>query len=233
MVHSTTHVANAHLHKRLPYDTLRDFATVSLLSAQTSALVVHPSLPVKSVKDFIALNRARPGDILYASSGNGSAPHMAMALFISMTGIKPVHLPYKGGAAQVTALISGEAHASISAISVVIAHVRSQRLRALGVNSLQRSATMPDVPTIAESAVPGYDMTSWVAVFAPAGTPGPIVERLNAEINKALALPGVRQSLASQALDPWITTQQEAETRIRTDYEKYAKLIKLTGAQLE
>jgi tripartite-type tricarboxylate transporter receptor subunit TctC len=233
MVHSTSHVANAHLYKTLPYDTARDFATVGLLAATTSALVVHPSLPVKSVREFIALNRARPGEILYGTSGNGSAPHMAMALLASMTGIKPVHVPYKGGAAQVTSLISGEAPVAISGISVVINHIKTGKLRALGVTSTQRTPTLPDVPTIAEAGVPGYDMNTWIAAFAPANTPAPVIDRLNAEINKALKWPDVSQRLASQALDPWITTPGQADARIKADLEKYARLTRLTGAQAE
>jgi tripartite-type tricarboxylate transporter receptor subunit TctC len=233
MVHSTTHLGNAHLYKKLQYDTLKDFAPVGLLAAQPGALVVHPSLPVKSVKEFVALARARPGQINYSSSGNGSAPHLSMALFESMSGIKLVHIPYKGGAPQVTALVSGETQASLGTISTVVAQVKAGRLRALGVSSAQRSGTMPDVPTIAESGVPGYEMNPWIAVFAPAGTPREIVVRLNTEINKALKTPEVSKNLSSQALDPWFGTPEEFAARIKTDYEKYGKLIQLTGAKID
>jgi len=233
MVHSTTHVGNASLYRKLPYDTLKDFSGIALMAAQPGALTVHPALPVKTVREFIDLAKSRPGSINYSSSGNGSAPHMSMALLVSMTGIKIVHVPYKGGAPQVTALVSGETQASLATISTVLTHVNSKRLRALGVSSATRSGVLPDVPTIAESGVPGYEMNPWIAVFAPAGTPKEIVSRLNAEVNKALKHPEVSKSLANQALDPWLGTPEDFEARLKADYEKYAKLVKLTGATIE
>lgn len=233
MIHSTTHLGNAHLYKKLPYDTLKDFTGVGLLSAQPGVLTVHPSLPVKSVKEFIALAKARPGQILYSSSGNGSAPHLQMALLISMTGINITHVPYKGGVPQVAALVSGETQASFATISTVIAHIRAGKLRPLGVGSAKPSKTLPGVPTISDSGVPGYEMAPWIGVFAPAGTPKPIIDRLNAEINKALAQPDIVQKLENQALDPSPSTTEEFNARIKADYEKYAKLIKLTGAKIE
>ncbi len=233
MVHSTSHVGNAHLYKKLPYDTLKDFMGVALLAAQPGALTVHPSLPVKNVREFIALAKKSPGTINYSSSGNGSAPHLSMALLVAMTGIKLVHVPYKGGAPQVTALVSGETQASLATVSTVLVHIQSGRLRALGVSSAKRSGVLPDVPTIAESGVPGYEMSPWIGVFTPAGTSKDIVNRLNGEINKALKTPEVSQLLASQALDALGSTPEEFDARIRADYDKYAKLIKLTGAQVD
>lgn len=233
MVHSTTHVGNAHLYKKLPYDTLKDFTGVGLLSGQPGALTVHPSLPAKSVKEFIALARSRPGQVLYSSSGNGSAPHLSMALLISMTGIDLIHIPYKGGVPQVTALVAGEAQASLATISTVLHHIRAGKLRALGVSSAKSSPALPGVPTIGESGVAGYEMSPWIAVFAPAGTPRPIVDRLNAEINKALASRDIQEKLGSQALDPWPTTPEEMNRQLKVDYEKYGKLIQLTGAKIE
>ena len=233
MVHSTTHVGNATIYKKLPYDTLRDFVGVALLAAQPGALTVHPSLPAKTVREFIALAKSRPGQINYSSSGNGSAPHLSMALLVSMTGIKLVHIPYKGGGPQVTALMSGETQASLATISTVLTHINAGRLRALGVSSANRSGVLPGIPTIAESGVPGYEMNPWIAVFAPAGTPKDIINRLNTEINKALKLPDVNQSLANQAVDPWMGTPEEFDARLKLDYEKYARLINLTGAKIE
>lgn len=233
MVHSTTHLGNAHLYKKLPYDTLQDFTGVSLLASQPGALTVHPSLPVKSVKEFIALAKARPGEILYSSSGNGSAPHLSMALFISMTGINIVHVPYRGGAPQVTALVAGEAQASLATVSTVIHHLRAGRLRALGVNSSKRVGVLPDVPTIAEAGVPGYEMSPWIGVFAPAGTPRPIIDRLNAEIAKALRMPDVAQKLSNLALEPLLASTDEVNARIKADYDKYGKLVRLSGAKIE
>jgi tripartite-type tricarboxylate transporter receptor subunit TctC len=233
MVHSTSHVGNAHLYKKLAYDTLKDFTGVALLAAQPGALTVHPSLPVKTVKDFIALAKARPGTVNYSSSGNGSAPHLSMALLVSMTGIDVVHVPYKGGAPQVTALVSGETQASLATVSTVLVHVQSGRLRALGVSSAKRSGTMPEVPTIAEAGVPGYEMSPWIGVFLPAAAPKELIARLNTEINKALKAPDVSNLLASNALDALGGTPEEFDTRIKSDYEKYGKLIKLTGARVD
>jgi len=233
MVHSTSHVGNAHLYKKLPYDTLKDFTGVALLAAQPGALTIHPSLPVKTVKEFIALAKARPGTINYSSSGNGSAPHLSMELLVAMTGIKIVHVPYKGGAPQVTALVSGETQASLATVSTVLVHVQSGRLRALGVSSAKRTATMPDVPTIAEAGVPGYEMSPWIGVFVPTGTSKELIAKLNSEINRALKAPDVSNLLSSNALDALGGTPEEFDVRIKADYEKYAKLIKLTGAKVD
>ena len=232
MVHSTTHVGNAHIYRKLPYDTLKDFTGIAMLVAQPGALTVHPSLPVKSVKEFIALARKRPGEILYSSSGNGSAPHLSMALFISMAGIKLVHVPYKGGAPQVTALVAGEAQASLATVSTVIAHIRAGRLRPLGVNSTEPVSALPGVPPIA-ATVPGYEMSPWIGVFAPAGMPRPIVERLHAEIGRILKLPDVAKNLANQALEPSLETTEQFNKRLWADYEKYGKLIQMAGAKVE
>jgi tripartite-type tricarboxylate transporter receptor subunit TctC len=234
MVHSTTHLGNAHLYgKKLTYNTLKDFTGVAMLSAQPGVLTVHPSLPVKTTKEFIALAKSRPGQIIYGSSGNGSAPHLQMALLISMTGINMTHVPYKGGAPQVTALIAGETQASFATIGTVITHIRNNRLRPIAVGSTAPSKALPGVPTIAESGVPGYDMSPWIAVFAPAGTPRPIIDRLNSEINKVLAMPDIVKRLENQALDPAPATVDELNAIIKRDYEKYGKLIAMTGAKVE
>jgi len=234
MVHSTTHVGNAHLYgKKLTYDTLRDFTGVGMLSAQPGVLTVHPSLPVKTPKEFIALAKSRPGQINYSSSGNGSAPHLQMALLISMTGINITHVPYKGGAPQVTALLAGETQASFATVGTVINHIRSGKLRPLGLGSTKPSKALPNVPTLTDAGVPGYDMSPWIGVFVPAGTPKPIIDKLNAEINKALVLPDVVKSLENQALDAAPSTVDQFNTALKVDYEKYGKLIKLTGAKIE
>lgn len=234
MVHSTTHVGNAHLYgKKLTYDTLKDFTGVGMLSAQPGVLTVHPSLPVKTPKEFIALAKSKPGQINYSSSGNGSAPHLQMALLISMTGINITHVPYKGGAPQVTALLAGETQASFATVGTVINHIRGGKLRPLGLGSTKPSKALPGVPTLDEAGVKGYDMSPWIGVFAPANTPRPIIDRLNAEINKALALPDVIKSLENQALDASPSTVDQFNAVLKTDYEKYGKLIKLTGAKVE
>lgn len=234
MVHSTTHVGNAHIYgKKLTYDTVKDFTGVGMLSAQPGVLTVHPSLPVKTAKEFIALAKSRPGQINYSSSGNGSAPHLQMALLISMTGINIVHVPYKGGAPQVTALLAGETQASFATVGTVINQIRAGKLRPLGLGSTKPSKALPNVPTLADSGVPGYDMSPWIGVFAPAGTPKPVIDKLNAEINKALAMPDVIKNLENQALDPSPSTVDQFNTVLKVDYEKYGNLIKLTGAKVE
>ncbi len=234
MVHSTTHVGNAHIYgKKLSYDTMKDFTGVGMLSAQPGVLTVHPSLPVKNVKEFIALAKSKPGQINYSSSGNGSAPHLQMALLISMTGINIVHVPYKGGAPQVTALLAGETQASFATVGTVINQIRAGKLRPLGLGSTKPSKALPGVPTLAESGVPGYDMSPWIGVFAPAGTPKAIIDKLNAEINKALALPDVVKNLENQALDPSPSTVDQFNKTLQVDYEKYGRLIKMTGAKVE
>jgi tripartite-type tricarboxylate transporter receptor subunit TctC len=234
MVHSTTHVGNAHIYgRKLTYDTVKDFTGVGMLSAQPGVLTVHPSLPVKTAKEFIALAKSRPGQINYSSSGNGSAPHLQMALLISMTGINIVHVPYKGGAPQVTALLAGETQASFATVGTVINQIRAGKLRPLGLGSTKPSKALPNVPTLADSGVPGYDMSPWIGVFAPAGTPKPVIDKLNAEINKALAMPDVIKNLENQALDPSPSTVDQFNTVLKVDYEKYGNLIKLTGAKVE
>jgi tripartite-type tricarboxylate transporter receptor subunit TctC len=149
-----------------------------------------------------------------------------------MAGIKLVHVPYKGGGPQVIALLAGESQASLATVASVIVHIKSGRLRAIGVTATQRTNALPQVPAIAET-VPGYEMSPWIGVFAPAGTPKPVIDKLNAEINKALKLPEVAQTLSAQALDPWTSTPEEFAARLKADYDKYAQLIKLTGAKID
>jgi len=233
MAHSTTHVGNAHLYKKLPYDTLGDFAPVGLLTVQSAVLTVHPSLPVKTVRDFVALARARPGEILYSTAGNGSIPHLGMALLGAMTQTQYTHVPYKGGAQQVIALVAGESQASIATVASVVQHIRAGRLRALGLSATRRSSALPEIPTIAEAGVPGYDMSPWIAVFAPAATPRTIIDRLNTEINRALKLADVVQNLSTQGLDPWPSSSEELGLRMKSDFEKYGRLIRMTGAKVE
>jgi tripartite-type tricarboxylate transporter receptor subunit TctC len=156
-----------------------------------------------------------------------------MALLASMTGIQVVHVPYKGGSQQVTALMAGESQVSLATIASVIEHIKSGRLRAIGVTAAKRTGALPEVPTIAEAGVPGYEMSAWIGVFAPAGTPKFAIDRLNAEVNKALKLPDVVQSLSAQALDPWGSTPEEFGARMKADYDKYAQLIRLTGARID
>jgi tripartite-type tricarboxylate transporter receptor subunit TctC len=229
MVHSAAHVTSPHLYKKLPYDTLKDFTGVTSLAVQVGMLVIHPSLPVKSVKEFIALGRAQPGGVIYGSSGSGSFVHLGMALLNSMSNTKMVHVPFKGGGPAVVALASGEIQAMTATIGSVIPHLPSGRLRAIGVTSATRMKQFPDVPAIAEG-LPGYDFVAWIGAFVASGTPKPIVDRLNAEMKKALENPDVVKIMSGQTLDPMHMSSEQFQARLKVDYDKYEKLVKLTGA---
>lgn len=232
MVQSTTHVANPHLYRKLPYDTLNDFIGVTALARQVGMLAVHPSLPVNNGKEFVALAKRRPGEIVYSSAGNGSYVHLAGALFMTMSGTKLNHVPYKGGGPSTTALISGESQSTIATIGSLFPHLKSKRVRGLGVTSEQRTAQFPEVPAIAEF-VPGYEFTAWVGCFVPKGTPKPIVDRLNALLKQALEDPAVAGKLSAQTLDPLYMTPEQFAQRIKADYDKYGKLIREIGVKID
>ena len=229
MVHSATHVANATTYKSLPYRTLEDFTPIAFLSAQPAVLVAHPSLPVKSVRDFIALAKKRPDQINYASSGNGSSPHLAMALFTTSAGVRLVHVPFRGGPPAFTSLLAGETQASIATLPNALPHINSGRVRALGVTTAKRVSSAPGIPTIGESGLPGYEMNPWISLFGPAGLKPDLVERLNTAINKALREPDVVKLMVSQGLEPWTGTPGELAARMRTDLDKIGKLIRAIG----
>lgn len=233
MVHSTTHVSNPHLYKKLPYDTMKDFASVGPLARQVGMLVVHPSLPVKTVKEFIDLGKKRPNEITYSSSGNGSFVHLGMALMNSMSGTKMVHVPYKGGGPAAVAIASGEVQAMLATVGSVIPHINSKRLRPIGVSSDERISQYPQVQTIAEGGVKGYEFTAWIGALAPAGVPKPVIDKLNAELHKALKDKSVAEKLSSQTLDPMFMTPEQFAVRLKSDYDKYAKVIKETGARVD
>jgi tripartite-type tricarboxylate transporter receptor subunit TctC len=232
MVHSATHVANPHLYKKLPYDTLKDFTGVTALAAQVGMLVVHPSLPAKSVKEFVALGKARPDQIIYGSSGSGSFVHLAMALLNATTNTKMVHVPYKGGGPATIALASGETQAMTATIGSLIPHIDSKRVRPLGVTSAKRVKQYPDVPAISES-VPGYEFVAWIGAFVATGTPRPVVDRLNGEFRKALEHPDTAKILGAQTLDPIPMTPEQFAKLLQADYDKYERVIKLSGAKLD
>jgi len=232
MVNSATHVANAHVYKKLPYDVMKDFIGITPLCVQIGMLVVHPSLPAKSVKELVALAKAMPNDIAYASTGTGSYTHLTMALFLQMSGTKMLEVNYKGGGPAVIGLLAGETQVFFVGIGSVAAALQAKRLRPLAVASAKRVSQFPEVPAVAET-IPGYEMTAWVGSFVPAGTPRAIVERLNTEFKKALDHPDARKILGAQTLDPLPMTVDEFAQRLRTDYDKYEKLINATGAKAD
>ena len=233
MVQSATHLANAHLYKNLSYDALKDFIGIAPICAQVGMLVVHPSMPVKSVKDIITLAKAKPGEVIYGSSGNGSFVHLTMALLMSMTDSKMTHVPYKGGGPANIAIASGEVQAMIAVSGSIIPQLTAGRVRAIAVTSERRTEAFPDVPTIAESGVPDYEFTAWIGVLAPAGVPKSIVDKLNAEIRNVQRMPDIAEKLKGQTLDPVSMTPEQFAQRLKSDYAKYEKVIKLSGATVE
>ena len=232
MVYTQTMIVNAHVYSKTPYDALKSFVGITPLTRLVSMLAVHPSMPVRTTKDFIALAKARPGEIAYGSSGVGGVQHLATSLLASMAGLKLNHVPFKGGAPAVVALMGGEVQATITPIPEIISHIKSGRVRAIAVSSAKRTTQFPDIPSIAET-VKGYDYSSWFGAFAPAGTPRTIIDRLNAEIRKAMADPAVAANLASQTLDPMPMSPEEFGRLLKSDYDMLREVVKISGARIE
>jgi tripartite-type tricarboxylate transporter receptor subunit TctC len=232
MVYSATLVANAHLYKNLPYDALKDFVGITPVARLVGMLVVHPSMPVRTIKDLIALAKARPDEVVYGSAGVGAFQHLATSLFANMAGVKMVHVPYKGGGPAAVATAGGEIQVLLTPISEVLPHLQSGRVRPIAVSSDKRVAQYPDLPTIGET-VKGYEFISWMGTFVPAGTPKPLVDRLNAELKKAVADPGVASNLSSQSLDPMYMTSEEFAKALKSEYDKYERVVKISGASLD
>ena len=217
------------LRKNLPYDPLRDFATISLLFESPLYLVVHPSVPARSVAELINLARAQPGKISFASIGVGTAPHIGGALFMKMTGINLLHVPYKGSSQAMADLLSGQVQLMFEGGVSSLPHARTGKLRALATTAARRTEAMPALPTVAEAGVPGYEVVVLYGFLAPGRTPRPIIDKLHAEVVKALQLPDVRQSLFNLGLDPVGSTPEQYAATIRREIEKWAQVIKRAG----
>ena len=230
MITSTTHVISANLYKRLPYDALRDFTMVMKLAEGPYVLVVHPSLAANSVADLVALAKAQPGRIDYASSGNGSSQHLVAALFCAMSGAPLNHIPYKGSDRATQDIIGGQVKVGFVGTPIALPHVKSGRLRALAVSTARRSAEMPGVPTLAEAGVPGYEATIWMGLFAPAGLPREIVARLHGEVGRVLAAPQARAAIAATGLEVSLSTPEEFAAFVRAEHAKWGKVVRETGA---
>lgn len=228
-----THAVNPALYKKLPYDHIKDFAPVSLIGTVPNVLVVHPSLPVKTFAEFVTYAKANPGKINYGSSGVGSPPHLSMELLRSLTGINLVHVPYKGAGPALADLLGGQVQSMCTSLAGQITYIRAGRVRALGVTTAKRNPQLPDVPTIVESGVPGYEVTIWYGVFAPAKTPAAIVQKLNAEMNKALNAPEMKERMAQQGMDPAPSTPAELAAFVKAESAKWTKAAKDSGATLE
>jgi tripartite-type tricarboxylate transporter receptor subunit TctC len=229
LIGTPTHVVNVWLYRKLPFDPIRDFETVTQMTMSPNIFVVHPSLPVKTTKEFIALARARPDQISYGSSGNGGTGHLAMEMIKQATKIRAIHVPYKGGGPAINAVLSGEVSALINNMIPTVQHVKGGRLRALGVTSRTRSATVPEIPTIAESGVPGFEAVAWFGLFAPARTPAPVIEKLHADFARVLKLPDVRRMLESQGAEAVANSPAEFGEIVRRDLEKWRNVVKAAG----
>jgi tripartite-type tricarboxylate transporter receptor subunit TctC len=221
------------LYAQLPYDAAKDFAPVALLNLVTDIMVVHPSLPANSVKELIAYSKANPGKVLYASAGNGTLNHLAPEIFKSMAGIDLVHVPYKGAVAALSDVISGREQVYVGALVSTVPHIKAGRLRALAVTGKQRSRAFPDLPTIAESGLPGYDVSAWYGLLAPAGTPRAIVDKLNREIRKALQTPDMLQRLAADGSEPVASSPEEFGQFVRDEIAKWGKAVKAANAKID
>jgi len=232
LVNGANFVTTPLLFSKVSYDPIRDFDPISLMALGPNVLVVHPSLPVKSVKDLIALARSQPGKLSFGTTGSGSAMHLAGELLKMMAGIDMVHVPYKGSGPAASDLAGGQIPLAIVDLTSALPHIRSGRIRAVAVTGASRTVTAPDIPTVAESGVPGFDAIGWFGVVAPAGTPAPIVARLNAEIVDALKLPEVRQRLLAGGAEPATSTPEEFGRLIRSESAKWAKVIKAAGVKL-
>jgi tripartite-type tricarboxylate transporter receptor subunit TctC len=218
---------------RLPFDPVRDLAPISQLSALPNILVVHPSLPVKSVKELIAFAKARPGQLNFGSSGVATGTHLSMELLMYLTGIKIVHIPYKGGSLNVNALLGGETQVNFSTISTALPFVRSGRLRALAVSTAKRAAAAPEVPTVAEAGVKGYAYASWIGLLAPAKTPQAIIARLNAESVKAVQTQEMKTILATEGSEPVGNSPDEFDAIMKSEVARWMKVVKAAGIKGE
>jgi tripartite-type tricarboxylate transporter receptor subunit TctC len=224
---------NAVLYPKLPYDTLKDLAPITMLAEQPNIIVVHPAVPAKSVRDLLALAKAKPGQITYGSGGVGSNSHFASVLFLMMAKVDMLHVPYKGLGPAITELVGGQVQMAVSNVSTALPHVKSGRLRLLAVTTKKRFGLFPDTPTVDESGVPGYESSGWYALWAPAATPPQILARLNREVTALLASAAMKDPLAAQGLEAIPTKPEVFASRLRVEIDQWAKVVKATGAKPE
>jgi tripartite-type tricarboxylate transporter receptor subunit TctC len=230
---SNTHTVNESLISNKPFQLLRDFVPVAPVNYSDLVLVVHPSVPVNTLAELIALAKAKPNVLNYASSGPGTPYHMAGELFKAMAGVDIVHVPYKGSSGARTDVLGGQVQMMFDAITTMAPNVRAGKLKALGTTGKVRSPVLPEVPTVAEAGVPGYEATIWLGVVAPAGTPKAVVERLNAEIRKIVNTPEVREAWARQGASPMSMSTEEFSQYLRDDIAKWAQVVKISGAKVD
>lgn len=230
---NVAHTINMTLYSKLNYNFVKDFTPVSLLASTPNIVVVHPSIPAKSVKELVALAKARPDALDFASSGSGSSAHLSGVLFQQMAGVKMNHIPYKGGGPAVLALISGQVAIGFATTPSVISHIKSGKLRGLAVTGAKRSQSTPELPTVSEAGVKGYEVTGWYGILVPTGTPKETISRLHAESIKAIKLRDVKERLDATGFEGIGTTPDEFGTFIRSEVDKWGKVVKASGARVE
>ena len=230
---SNTHAVNETLIPKKPYDLMRDLAPITGVNYSDLLMVVHPSVPANNLKEFIALAKASPGKLNYASSGPGTPYHLAGELFKAMAGVDIVHVPYKGSDGARTGILGGQVQMMLDAITTMTQNVRAGKLKAMGTTGKARSAVLPDVPTISEAGVPGYEAGIWLGLMAPAGTPRPILEQLNAEVNKVINAPEVKEAWAKQGAVPMGMSIEQFDKFIRAEIVKWSSVVKATGMKVD
>jgi tripartite-type tricarboxylate transporter receptor subunit TctC len=229
----SSHAINPALNAKLPFDPVKDFTPLSLVASIPFAMIVHPSVPARSVQEFVALAKAKPGQLNYSSAGNGTSNHLAGELLKSMAGIDLVHVPYKGSAPALNDLIAGQVSLMFDLVLTAAPHIKSGAVRGLAVTGTQRSAVLPELPTVAETGLPGYEVSAWFGIFAPAGVPQAVAKRLNAEFVKVMQQPDLKQRLASLGADPLTSTPEEFSTYLRSEIDKWAKVVKASGMKVD
>ncbi len=229
----TTHAANPALYAKLPYDAAKDFAPLTLAGSTPLALLVHPAMPVHDVKDLVAHAKANPGRLSYASGGNGTSQHLTMELLKTMTGTFMLHIPYKGAGPAMTDFLGGQVNLMFDNLPTALPHVKSGKLRALAVSTAKRSAFAPELPTMAESGLAGFDLATWFAFFAPAATPRELVEKISADMRRVLAQPDTKERLTAIGVDVAGTTPEELAQFHRAELTKWARIVKDSGAKLD
>lgn len=230
---SNTHTVNETLIPKKPFELMRDLVPISGVNSSDLLMVIHPSVPANNLREFIALAKSKPGGLNYASSGPGTPYHMAGELFKAMAGVDIVHVPHKGSDQARTAILGGQVDMMFDAITTMAGHARGGKVKALGSSGKNRSAVTPDVPTVSEAGVPGYEATIWLGLMAPTGTPRPVLDRLSAEVNKIVNSPDVKEAWGKQGAQPMGMTLDQFEKFLREDIVKWAKVVKLSGAKVD
>lgn len=230
---TNTHAINMSLYAKVSYDLVRDFAPISLVSSAPLVLMVHPSVPARSAKELVALAKASPGKFNYGTGGSGSSAHVATELFKSLAGVDLVHVPYKGVAQATTDLIAGQIHVMFNATSTALGHARAGRTRALAISTARRSALAPELPTLEEAGVKGFDVSIWQGILAPARAPKDIIAQLNREIGRLLAMKEVKEQMNLQGVDAWSSTPEQFGAYLQSEIAKWAKVVKATGARVD